>query len=235
MWKTYFALVLSGLVAQAGQAADLSALEQRWLQGMAPVIAFAKQTKFPLRIVVQPQPTPGMTPLGMAFVDGRCELVLSMRGNPRAQTMLDQIEPALLDATLELMAAHELGHCKRYLEGTFVQAPVAFNFAHPTVGVEPTAAAYAKAQATAQGVDMVRREEAYGDLVGLAWTRHRHPELYAVLHGWLVGQRSSNGVRDTDHDTTAWLQLVSDSATLADPSLFENVAAVWAQGLQTAP
>jgi len=37
----------------------------------------------PLDIVVQPQPTPGKAPLALAFVDGRCKLVLSMRENPK--------------------------------------------------------------------------------------------------------------------------------------------------------
>ena len=97
------------------------------------------------------------------------------------------------------------------------------------------AASDAPPQPTPRSVDAVRREEAYGDLVGLAWTRHRHPELYAALHEWLVGERSSAGLRGSDHDTTAWLQLVRDSATLADPALFENVTAVWARGLPAAP
>ena len=34
-----------------------------------------------------------------------------------------------------------------------------------------------------------RREEGYGDLVGLAWTAERHPQHYDRLHAWLVAER----------------------------------------------
>jgi hypothetical protein len=61
---------------------DLTAIERTWLEAAAPVLSYARAQRLPLDIIVQPQPTPGETPLGMAFVDGRCKLVLSMRGNP---------------------------------------------------------------------------------------------------------------------------------------------------------
>lgn len=34
-----------------------------------------------------------------------------------------------------------------------------------------------------------RREEGYGDLVGLAWAQQQHPQQYARLHAWLVTER----------------------------------------------
>jgi hypothetical protein len=40
---------------------------------------------------------PGAAPLALGFVDGRCKLVLSMRGNAEAQSTLDRIEPDLLE------------------------------------------------------------------------------------------------------------------------------------------
>src|SRR6185295_16769197 len=127
-------LVLGGMVASvcaAGMAAELSAVENRWLQGAWPVVAFAKQAQLPLDIVVQPQPAPGQAPLGLAFVDGRCKLVLSMRGNAEAEATLERIEPALLGPTLELMAAHELGHCRRYLDGAWMGLPAGFSAIEP--------------------------------------------------------------------------------------------------------
>ena len=96
------------LVPWAACAVELTSTEQRWLQGAWPVVVFARETRLPLDIVVQPQPTPGVAPLALAFVDGRCKLVLSMRGNAEAQRTLERIEPELLDAALELMAAHEV-------------------------------------------------------------------------------------------------------------------------------
>ena len=225
MWKSLFACVMPVLCTSTCLAAELTALEQRWLKGIAPVVAFARQAKFPLTIVVQPQPTPGLTPLGMAFVKGRCTLVLSMRGNPKAQAMIDRIEPELLAATLELMAAHELGHCERYLEGAFARKPAGFNATKEPPGLG------SEEQAAYLSMKTMRREEGYADLIGLAWTRHRHPALYARLHAWLVAERSSDTSRGSEHDTNAWLQLVRDSAVLADPAMFGNATAVWARGL----
>lgn len=67
----------------------------------------------------------------MAYVAGRCKLVLSMRGNPQAGSTLDRIVLPLPDARLELMAAHELGHCRRHLDGVFLATPAGFNAAPP--------------------------------------------------------------------------------------------------------
>ena len=89
------------------RAADLTDTELRRLRGIWPVIADARQSRLALDIVVQPPPAPGASPLAMAFVDGRCKLVLSLRGNDQAQAAFDRIEPQLLAPALELMAAHD--------------------------------------------------------------------------------------------------------------------------------
>ncbi|HSV47611.1 MAG TPA: hypothetical protein VLJ58_17620, partial [Ramlibacter sp.] len=160
MWKYLAGLCAGWLACGPGLAAELSPTELRWLQGAQPVLAFAKAQQLPLDIIVQPQPTPGAAPLALAFVDGRCKLVLSMRGNPEAQATLDRITPALLAPTLELMAAHELGHCRRYLDGAWYSLPAGFTPAEPAALPATLRAAYADMQAA-------RREEAFGDLVGL--------------------------------------------------------------------
>ena len=116
MWNFIARLAFGMLVPLVCSAADLTPTELRWLKGAWPVIAFAKDAGLPLDIIVQPQPTPGAAPLALAYVDGRCKLVLSMRGNSEATASLERIEPDLRDAALELMAAHELGHCRRYLD-----------------------------------------------------------------------------------------------------------------------
>jgi hypothetical protein len=208
----------------------LTPTEQRWLQGAWPVISFAHQTGVPLDVIVQPQPAPGAAPLAMAFVDGRCKLVMSMRGNAQAQATLDAIAPALLDATLELMAAHELGHCRRYLDGAWYGLPAGFvATARPPAGLDAELQAlYAEMQAT-------RREEGYGDLVGLAWTRRHHPALYTRLHSWLVAERATNLIPGSHHDTLAWLRLAGDGAALGDTSIFAGPAALWAAGLALEP
>lgn len=82
--RAFFGLAaLAVFLPVSAAAADLTATETRWLQGAWPVVSWARETRLPLDIVVQPQPTPGTPPLAMAFVDGRCKLVLSMRGSPR--------------------------------------------------------------------------------------------------------------------------------------------------------
>jgi hypothetical protein len=224
VWKTVSGFIVSALASTACLAADLSATEMRWLQGAWPVITHARAAQMPLDIVVQPQPTPGAAPLALAFIDGRCKLVLSMRGNPQAQDTLDRIAPDLLDATLELMAAHELGHCRRYLDGAWFGLPAGFVASlSPALGAD-VRAAWADMQAA-------RREEGYGDLVGLAWTQQHHPQRYARLHAWLVAERSTDRIAGSHHDTLAWVQLARSGFAPTEASMFSTAAAVWAEGL----
>jgi len=223
VWKS----ILGGMVALASMgslAAELTETEGRWLQGTWPVVAFAKQAQLPLDIVVQPQPAPGQAPLGLAFVDGRCKLVLSMRGNPEAEAALARIEPALLGPALELMAAHELGHCRRYLDGAWMGMPAGFTATEPEGLSAELRGAYLNMKA-------VRREEGFGDLVGLAWTRQHHPEAYARLYAWLNTERAHDLIPGSHHDTLAWLRLAGDGDLLAGPTIFTSAMKLWQEGL----
>ncbi|MET0518549.1 MAG: hypothetical protein ABW005_06915 [Burkholderiaceae bacterium] len=221
-------LLLLALPAAAA-AAPLTALEQRWLQGIWPVVSHAKARQLPLDIVVQPQPTPQAAPLSLGFVDGRCKLVLSMRGNPEAEATLARIAPQLLDATLELMAAHELGHCHRYLDGVWKGGLPAGFVANEPQGLD------AQQRARYREMQSSRREEAYGDLVGLAWTRARHPALYAALQAWLCAERAADRIPGSPHDTLAWVRLAEKPEALEAPggsdSIFAAAAPLWARGL----
>jgi hypothetical protein len=212
------------LAACACRAAELSATEQRWLKGVWPVVAYARAAGLALDIVVQPQPAPGAAPLALGFVDGRCKLVFSMRDNPEAQATLDRIDPELLDATLELMAAHELGHCRRYLDGRWYGLPAGFVASVPEAVGEELKLAYAQMQSA-------RREEGYGDLVGLAWTQRRHPQLYARLHAWLVEERSRDRIPGSHHDTLAWVRRAGGGVSSFDASIFAAASAMWEAGL----
>lgn len=221
-----FAFV-SVALSQTVHAADLTALEMRWLQGISPVVGHARQgLALPLDIVVQPQDAPGMAPLALGFVEGRCKLVLSMRGNPQAQHQIDAIPTDLLGPALELMAAHEIGHCRRYLDGAWHGLPAGFVAAKPPASLAPDL------QQAWLDMRSTRREEAYGDLVGLAWTREHHPELYASLQAWLVAERSAELVPGSHHDTLAWLALARDPSALAGRTMFEAADGVWARGLK---
>lgn len=226
--RSVLALVAAALSSVAALAAELSPTERRWLQGAWPVVSFAKEQGLPLDIVVQPQPTPGAAPLALAFVGGRCKLVLSMRGNAEAQATLDRIAADLLDATLELMAAHELGHCRRYLDGAWSELPAGFAAAGAPAQLDPTLhAAFAAMKAA-------RREEGYGDLVGLAWIQQRHPQRYTQLHTWLVAERTRERIPGSHHDTLAWLRLAHAGVERAEASIFDAAAELWAMGLAAA-
>lgn len=220
----------AGLVAaSAAGAADLTATEQRWLQGAWPVVQYAREQQLPLDIVVQPQPAPGLAPLASAFVGGRCKLVLSMRGNAEAEATLRRIDPALLDAALELMAAHELAHCRRHLEGVWHGVPAGFVAPDDAALTPELRERYRDMQAT-------RREEGYADLVGLAWIQQRHGPLYARLHAWLLAERTKERVPGSHHDTLAWLQLARDGIDGAERSpVFAVALPLWQQGLALDP
>ncbi|RZJ07529.1 MAG: hypothetical protein EOP39_16130 [Rubrivivax sp.] len=219
--------LLAVTLSPTARAADLNPLETRWLQGVWPVVTYARQAlALPLDIVVQPQDAPGAAPLAMGFIDGRCKLVLSLRGNPEGQRQLDAVEPSLLAAALELMAAHEVGHCRRYLDGAWFRLPAGFVAAR----VPDTLTPHLK-QAW---LDMrsTRREEGFGDLVGLAWTSERHPELYARLHAWLVKERSAELIPGSHHDTLDWLALSRDRESFQGGTIFEAADRVWQRGLK---
>ena len=223
MWKALCGFVALASTSAGCLGAELSDTEMRWLRGAWPVIAYAKSVRMPLDVVVQPQLTPDAAPLALAFVDGRCKLVLSMRGNAEAEATLTRIAPDLLGATLELMAAHELGHCRRYLDGAWYGVPAGFATSVPDeLGPELRAA----------WVDMaaLRREEGYGDLVGLAWTAQHHAAQYARLHAWLVEERARDRVEGSPHDTLAWVRLAGHGVATNDASPFAGAAALWLSG-----
>jgi len=221
------AVLVCALTQTTAEAADLTALETRWLKGVWPVLSYARQSlAMPVDIVVQPQDAPGAAPMALGFVDGRCKLVLSMRGNPEGQRQLDAMDPALTDAALELMAAHELAHCHRYLQGAWHGLPTGFVAAKVPEGLS------AELQQAWRDMRSTRREEGYADLVGLAWTREHHPELYARLHAWLVTERSIDLLPGSHHDTLEWLALVQDPAQLNGSSMFDVASDLWVRGLK---
>jgi hypothetical protein len=147
-----------------------------------------------------------------------------MIGNPEAQATLERIEPELLDAALELMAAHELGHCKRYLEGTWLGLPAGFAAREPAALNTQDRQAYVQMRST-------RREEGFADLVGLAWVQQRHAALFPRLHRWLHAERSKDLIPGSHHDTLVWIELARDPHALNESSIFKAAAALWPRGL----
>ena len=231
----FLGLCLVGLLGcDSSRAADLTPTEARWLKAAWPVLLHARDTGMPMDIVVQPQPTPGLPPMAMAFIEGRCKLVFSMRGNPEVLSSMERLPLELFDAALQLMAAHELGHCQRHVSGAWQVLP-AGRVEPPRHAGPVRGGLEARLLAELADVQAVRREEGHADLVGLAWTRLHHPALYTRVHAWLLAERSLGRVVGSHHDTLAWVRLAAKSDQLAAGSIFAAADALWVSGLDAEP
>jgi hypothetical protein len=222
----FSALLLAAHGAPA--AADLTDTERRWLAGATPPVAWALKQGMPIDIVVLPQAQPGAAPLAMGYDDGRCKLVFAMRGNPAAESTLDAIPAPLLQATLEAMTAHEIGHCQRHRSGAFNSLPGGLADKPDVIETsQPTP----ELQAVAREMRITRREEAFADLVGLAWTHAHHADQFAQVLSWFDAARSDETPRGF-HDTRHWLKLAHAGDAFADAaSPFDQATAMWQRGL----
>lgn len=224
MFKSLLSLAL--LAGATAQAAELTALEQRWLQAASPVLAYSKTLKLPIDIIVQPQARPSDVPMAMGFDGGRCKLVLSLRGNPQAETVLAAVPAERQGELIEAMAAHEVAHCWRHARGAWNALPAGFEEVGEETAADPDLLAMSKALRES------RREEAYADLAALAWTRHRNPEAYGRVHGWLEDVRSRQTVARGGHDTRVWVNLARDASRMGQSGApFEDAAPLWREGL----
>ena len=223
----FAALLLASHAAPA--ATDLTDTERRWLAGATPPLAWALKQGMPIDIVVLPQAQPGAAPIAMGYdADGRCKLVFAMRGNPAAESTLAAIPAPLLQAAIEAMTAHEIGHCQRHRSGAFsslpaglVDKPDAIESRQPTPEL----------QAMAREMRITRREEAFADLVGLAWTHAHHADQFGQVLAWFDAARSDETPRGF-HDTRHWLALAHAADAFADAaSPLEQADAMWQRGL----
>ena len=220
------AATLAATLAPTLHAAELTPLEKRWLSAAGPVLAYSQQLKLPLDITVQPQPRPGDVPLAMGFDKGRCKLVMSLRNNPDAETVLAGIPEAEQGVLIEAMAAHEIAHCWRYAQGAWHVLPAGF------VEVGEEVAADASLLAASKAMRETRREEGFADLVALAWTQRSNPDEYARVYRWLSGVRNKVAVPRSGHDTRAWVRLAADGAAFGKAEApFDRAAALWREGL----
>ncbi|SFC30213.1 hypothetical protein [Massilia yuzhufengensis] len=219
-------LFAATLFAPALHAAELTALEQRWLSAAGPVLAYSQQLKLPIDITVQPQPRPGDVPLAMGFSNGRCKLVMSLRNNPDAETVLAGVPEAEQGALIEAMAAHEIAHCWRYAQGAWHALPAGF------VETGKEIAADASLLAASKAMRETRREEGFADLAALAWTRRSNPGDYARVYRWLAGVRDKVAVPRSGHDTRVWVRLAGDGSPFgAAAAPFDDVGGLWREGL----
>ncbi|WP_292043015.1 hypothetical protein [Massilia sp. UBA6681] len=230
MFKPLILVAVCALTAAPDlHAAELTALEKRWLSAAGPVLAYSQQLKLPLDITVQPQPRPGDVPLAMGFDKGRCKLVMSLRNNPDAETVLAGIPEAEQGVLIEAMAAHEIAHCWRYVQGVWHELPAGF------VEVGDERALDASLLAASKAMRETRREEGFADLAALAWIRHNNPDQYGHVYRWLSGVRAKVAVPRSGHDTRAWVRLAGDSAAFGKAEApFDDVDGLWREGLLAA-
>jgi len=209
----------------AKEDTSLTTTETKWLEAADPVLAFAVAQGLPIDVVVRPRSEAGDVPFSVGVQDHRCKLILSMRNRADAELTLADV-PASLHATLiEAMTAHEVAHCWRYIHGVWNTMPAGF--------VEPLSSNdNASLAGKKQQMRSTRREEAYADLVALAWTQQQHPAKYAEVYAWLLRLRQDQPVAGSYHDSRIWLDLAQDAKvfpTSATP--FEQVQALWLKGL----
>ncbi len=226
MWKRFLMASFCMAAAHASSRPDLTETEIKWLEAGSPVLAHAREQQLPVDVIVQPQATAGHAPLAMGYVDGRCKLVLSMRGNPQAESALADAAPALEPVLIEAMMAHELAHCWRYVQGAWHTLPAGFVDAADDSDDDKEIAHKRREMRD------TRREEGLADLVGLAWTLKRHPQLYAQVHAWLENTRADQPVPGSHHDTRVWVRLARDrSAFTPARTPFEQAWTLWQRGL----
>lgn len=229
MLKQLLIATFALIPALATAGAQLTEMEMRWLKAASPVLAYAQRIKLPIDITVQPQARPNDVPLAMGFMDGRCKLVLSMRGNPDAEKVLENVPPAQHGVLMEAMAAHEVAHCWRYAQGNWHALPAGFVETGDEHSDDPSLLLAAKTMREN------RREEGYADLVALAWTRRHHPESYQMVYSWLAGLREQVQVPGSGHDTRAWVRLAADAKVFQQAATpFDDVSGTWTEGLLSA-
>ena len=229
MFKHLLSVSLAAVAAffsASASAAALTEMETRWLKAAGPVLAYSQRIKLPIDIIVQPVARPNDVPLAMGFQNGRCKLVLSMRGIPDAEKVLDNTPEALRTVLMEAMAAHEIGHCWRYAQGAWHALPHGF--------VESGAQHAGSAELIAESREMRenRREEGFADLVALAWTKRHHPASYDQVYAWLAALREHPPVSGSSHDTRAWVRLARDASIFKQAATpFDDARAAWSEGL----
>ncbi|MES1195694.1 MAG: hypothetical protein ABUL58_01970 [Steroidobacter sp.] len=205
---------------------ELTATEMKWLRAGWPVLEYAESQQLPIDIIAQPEARPGDVPFAMAVENGRCQLVLSMRGNPDAEATLANIPAEQVDLVIEAMTAHEVAHCWRYAHGIWHTLPAGFVEKPDAAGQDN------KITQLKQQIRETRREEGFADLVALTWTLREHPEHYAEIHAWLEQVRKDQPVTGAQHDTRVWIQLAKDSSIFEKgKSPFEQAGKVWSMGL----
>lgn len=221
-------VLIAGVLSAAPSFADtgFTATETKWLDAAEPVLDFAHDLGLPIDVVVLSKSEPNDVPLSMGVRNGRCKLMLSMRGNKDAENTLADVPLSRQVVMIEAMVAHEVAHCWRFVQGDWHQLPAGFTEVPDTVDNKELRAKKNEMRAT-------RREEGYADLVALAWTLREHRSEYANVYTWLENVRHDQPMSGSYHDTRTWLKLAKDQTAFpTNDSPFEQVKELWAKGVR---
>ena len=232
MWtRTLLALLACLLTAGAGRAAGgLTETEAKWVRAGLPVLKYAREQGLPVDVIVQPDDEPDASPIALGIQDGRCKLVVSMRGNPGSAALAADVAPGLFNAVAEAVFAHEIGHCWRYLRGTATANTPQAGFSADDGTPEGDADERELAQLALQ-MHARQQEEGFADLVGLAWTLRAHRGQYPQVRDWLLKLRANPSVPGEHHDTGAWLRLAAEASEFGESAtVFGQVQGLWERG-----
>ena len=221
-------IVLACLIPTLADAGGtLTERETSWLAAGLPVLRYAARERLSIDVVVQPGDEPDLSPVAMGIRNGRCTLVVSMRGNAEIESLSRSVPPTLFVPVAQAIIAHEVAHCWRFMGAGPHAVPAAVP-ANAAAGESPTALESAERE-----MRLTRREEGYADLVGLAWTLHAHAGEYEQVAAWLSAYRRDPAIRGDHHDTGLWVDLARDKAAFAPAdNLFLQANAVWERGLK---
>lgn len=182
------------LCALLASTAHAEVSEARWIAAAEHAVAFGRSQGLPVELHVQSgdQLSKGHTPIGIWSEAGKCTVVISVRDNPTARRLTDQLDEDLVDLFLTGAAIHEIGHCYRRLKG----------YPHNE-----------KLLPVVENIGLVRdwfnrrirTEEAYADMFEIAWLARYHPDSFDAMVGQILRIRTY--FREPKHDTLPWLEL----------------------------
>lgn len=166
--------------------------EQQWIAAARHAVAFGKAHGLDIVMEVeQGNGLSGHTPVGVWNENGRCTLVVSVRGNPTARRLEAMIDPPLLELFLQGAAMHEVGHCYRRLNGY----PHNEKLLPVVAWIGPVRDWFMR---------RIRTEEAFADMTEIAWLARYHPERFDAMVEQI--QRVRRRFLEPKHDTLAWLE-----------------------------
>jgi hypothetical protein len=185
--------LLLALLFHDGARAAPEVSEARWVAAAESAVAFGRSQGLPIELQVQSgdQLSKGHTPIGIWSEDGKCTVVISVRDNPTAKRLTDQIDEDLVDLFLTGAAIHEVGHCYRRLNGY----PHNEQLLPIVANIGPVRDWFNR---------RIRTEEAYADMYEVAWLARFHPGRFDAMVSQILRIRTY--FREPKHDTLAWLE-----------------------------